>query len=72
MTGSSGCATGSLARRAGGPERAAVQILRVGQFRDQVELTAAYVHGDRTFEDGAAPDNVHSADFLRLQVQLNY
>lgn len=37
-----------------------------------VELTAAYVHGDRTFEDGAAPDNRHKADFLRLQVQLNY
>jgi len=37
-----------------------------------VEVTAAYVHGDRTFEDGALPDNAHSADFMRLQVQLNY
>ena len=37
-----------------------------------VELTAAYVHGDRRFEDGAKPDNAHSADFVRLQLQLNY
>ena len=37
-----------------------------------VELTAAYVHGDRRFEDGADPDNFHSADFVRLQLQLNY
>jgi len=37
-----------------------------------VELTAAYVHGDRRFEDGANPDNRQSADFVRLQLQLNY
>ena len=37
-----------------------------------VELTAAYVHGDRRFEDGTAPDNPHSDDFVRLQLQLNY
>ena len=37
-----------------------------------VELTAAYVRGDRRFEDGADPDNSHSADFVRLQLQLNY
>jgi hypothetical protein len=37
-----------------------------------VELTAAYVVGDRRFEDGTAPDNFHSDDFVRLQLQLNY
>jgi phosphate-selective porin len=37
-----------------------------------VELTAAYVHGERRFEDGANPDNLQSADFVRLQLQLNY
>jgi len=37
-----------------------------------VELTAAYVHGERRFEDGANPDNLQAADFVRLQLQLNY
>lgn len=37
-----------------------------------LELTAAYVASDRTFEDGALRQNRQKGRLLRLQAQLNY
>lgn len=37
-----------------------------------LELTAAYMISDRTFEDGARPDNRQEGQTVRLQAQVNY
>ncbi len=42
------------------------------QTFDALELTAAWMVSDRTFEDGVRPDNHQEGSQLRLQAQLNY
>ncbi len=37
-----------------------------------LEFTAAYMFSDRTFEDGALPDNTQTGSTLRLQAQFMY
>lgn len=39
---------------------------------DALELTAAWMDSDRTYEDGLRPDNRQEGSQLRLQAQLNY
>lgn len=42
------------------------------QTFDALELTAAWMVSNRTYEDGARPDNHQEGSQLRLQAQLNY
>lgn len=42
------------------------------QTFDALELTAAVMVSDRTYEDGARPDNRQEGSQLRLQAQVNY
>jgi len=37
-----------------------------------IELTTAYTHSDRTFEDQRLPDNRQRGSLLRIQLQFNY
>jgi hypothetical protein len=42
---------------------------QLGKF---FEITPQYQYGDRTFEDGAKPNNRQKGSLLRLQLQFNY
>ena len=37
-----------------------------------IELTTAYTHSDRTFEDLQRPDNRQKGQLMRIQLQFNY
>jgi len=37
-----------------------------------IELTTAYTHSDRTYEDLRLPNNRQEGNLMRIQLQLNY